>query len=60
MNDAFHVDMEKLMSLHRFGDVLDDAIKSVGSETVELVPDRGALDSSGRHWYGSRCHMRNK
>ena len=60
MNDAFHVDMEKLMSLHRFGDVLDDAIKSVGSETVELVPDRGARDSIGRHWYGSRCHMRNK
>lgn len=50
-------DAEALKSLHRFGDELEEAVRSIASEFVDFVPARNAADSIGKHWYGMRCNM---
>ena len=60
MADAFTANIEALQSLHRFGDVYEDAINSIESDVVAFTPLRTARDSIGRHWYGMRCKMECK
>jgi len=51
-----HINIEAMQSLHRFGDILENAIETIESDIVRLVPDRESPDCIGRHWYGMRCH----
>lgn len=60
MEEKFSVNVEALQSLHRFGDIYEDAINSIESEKVSFTPIRTARDSIGRHWYGMRCKMECK
>lgn len=53
--DRLHIDMKALESMHRFGDILADAIESIDSKTVSFQVIRDAKDCIGRHWYGLRC-----
>lgn len=57
MNEKAKLDIEALRSLHRFGDIFEQAINAIDSPLVELTPQRQAQDSIGRHWYGMRCSM---
>ena len=60
MAEKFTLKIEALQSLHRFGDIYEDAIRSVESNAVSFEPVRTARDSIGRHWYGMRCKMECK
>jgi len=55
--EKYQVDIEAFRSLHRFGDALDLAIRSVNLADCLFTPARQANDSIGRHWYGTRCHF---
>ncbi len=55
--EKLHVDITALSSLHRFGDVLEEAINTVQSDLVEMKAVRDARDCIGRHWYGMRCQV---
>lgn len=60
MAKAFTANIEALQSLHRFGDIYEDAIRSIESDVATFTPVRSARDSIGRHWYGMRCKMECK
>lgn len=60
MANEFFADISALQSLHRFGDIYEDALRSIQSEIVTFEPMRAAKDSIGRHWYGMRCKMECK
>lgn len=60
MEEAMCINIPALRSLHRFGDIFEEAIRQIQSTQVELVPDRSARDGIGRHWYGMRCHVTSK
>jgi len=49
------LNVEALQSMHRFGDILEDAIGCIHSELAEFAAIRDAKDCIGRHWYGMRC-----
>jgi hypothetical protein len=51
------LNVEALRSMHRFGDILEDAIKSIKSDAAEFSVIREAKDCIGRHWYGMRCKV---
>lgn len=53
--ERLHIDMKALESMHRFGDILADAIESIDSQTAGFQVIRDAKDCIGRHWYGLRC-----
>lgn len=53
--DKLNLNTDALSSLHRFGDVLEEAVCCVESDLVKLQPVRDAADCIGRHWYGMRC-----
>ena len=55
--EKLNVNIEALSSLHRFGDILEEAVRSVESDLVKLQPVRDAADCIGRHWYGMRCRV---
>lgn len=55
--ERLHVDIKALESMHRFGDVLADAIESIQSKTAAFEVIRDAKDCIGRHWYGLRCRV---
>lgn len=55
--DRLHIDMKALESMHRFGDILADAIESIQSDTACFQVIRDAKDCIGRHWYGLRCRV---
>lgn len=55
--ERLHIDMKALESMHRFGDVLADAIESIQSEIAVFEVIRDAKDCIGRHWYGLRCRV---
>jgi len=54
------MDIKALQAMHRFGDTLESAIKSINSDIAEFVPIRDARDCIGRHWYGLRCQVTDK
>lgn len=54
------IDIRALQSLHRFGDIFEQAALSISSEIAELQPLRQATDSIGRHWYGMRCAVTSR
>ncbi|MEG1012389.1 MAG: hypothetical protein RSD27_08920 [Ruthenibacterium sp.] len=56
-NDKMQINVNALRSLHRFGDIYEEAIAGVCSDTVEMTADRTSQDCIGRHWYGMRCRM---
>lgn len=43
--------------MHRFGDILEEAILGIQSETAEFQVIRDAKDCIGPHWYGLRCRV---
>lgn len=55
--ESLYLDMNALRGMHRFGDVMEDAVKSIDSDIVELTADRNSHDCIGRHWYGMRCQV---
>lgn len=55
--EKLHVDIAALSSLHRFGDILEEAIAGVRSDMVQMQAVRDAGDCIGRHWYGMRCRV---
>lgn len=57
MAEKLHIDIDALESMHRFGDILSDAIESIQSDLAEFRVIRDAKDCIGRHWYGVRCQV---
>lgn len=55
--DKLHIDIQALSSMHRFGDILADAIGSIQSDIAGFQVIRDAKDCIGRHWYGLRCRV---
>ncbi len=55
--ERLHIDINALESMHRFGDILADAIESIKSDKAEFQVIRDAKDCIGRHWYGLRCRV---
>ncbi len=53
--DKAQINVEALRSLHRFGDLFEQAVCTVQSDLVELSPLRQAPDSNGPYWCGMRC-----
>jgi len=53
--EKLNLDLEALKSMHRFGDILEDAISGIHSDIAEFTAIRDARDCIGRHWYGMRC-----
>lgn len=60
MEPSLHIDITAMQSLHRFGDIYEEAVKSIDSALVSFTPLRSAKDCIGRHWYGMRCKMESK
>lgn len=55
--EKLHIDIKSLESMHRFGDILEDAILGIRSEIAEFQVIRDARDCIGPHWYGLRCRV---
>lgn len=55
--EKLHVDIKALESMHRFGDILEEAILGIQSEIAEFQVIRDAGDCIGPHWYGLRCRV---
>lgn len=55
--ERLNINIEALESMHRFGDILADAIGSIESDKAEFQVIRNAKDCIGRHWYGLRCRV---
>ena len=55
--ERLNINIEALESMHRFGDILADAIGSIESDKAEFQVIRDAKDCIGRHWYGLRCRV---
>lgn len=51
------INLDALRSMHRFGDILTQAVQSINSPLVELEVLRDPADCIGRHWYGVRCWL---
>lgn len=56
--ERLHIDIGALESMHRFGDILADAIESIESGSALFQVCREAKDCIGRHWYGLRCKVK--
>lgn len=54
------LNINALQSMHRFGDILEDAIAGIQSDTADFTAIRDAKDCIGRHWYGMRCGVKCK
>ncbi len=53
--ERLNLNLDALKSMHRFGDILEDAIGGINSDIAEFTAIRDAKDCIGRHWYGMRC-----
>lgn len=60
MKDKMKIDVPALRSLHRFGDIYEEAVLAAQSDLVAFTPDRASKDCIGPHWYGLRVHMECK
>ncbi len=60
MSENMKIDVPALRSLHRFGDIYEQAILAADSDLVRFAPERSAKDCIGPHWYGLRVHMECK
>lgn len=58
--DNLCMDLPALLSMHRFGDAYEQAIREVESDLVSLEVLRQAADSIGPHWYGMRVQVTTK
>ncbi len=54
------LNIKALQSMHRFGDILEEAITGIQSDIAEFSAIRDAKDCIGRHWYGMRCGVKSK
>lgn len=55
--ESLNLNINALRGMHRFGDIMEDAIKSIDSEIASLEAIRDSRDCIGRHWYGMRCQV---
>lgn len=55
--DRLCFDLTALLSMHRFGDAYEQAIREVQSDLVSCEVLRQAPDSIGPHWYGMRVRV---
>lgn len=60
MAEKMSVSIPALRSLHRFGDIYEEAILAAQSDWAAFTPDRQNRDCIGPHWYGLRVHMECK
>lgn len=55
-----YVKIDELQSLHRFGDVFEEAAKQLDSDLYQTEVLRNAPDAIGQHWYGMRLKVKSK
>lgn len=58
--DKLNFNLSALLSMHRFGDAYEQAIREVESELVSCEVLRQAPDAIGPHWYGMRVRVTTK
>lgn len=60
MAENMSIRVPALRSLHRFGDIYEEAVLAAESEWATFAPDRQSRDCIGPHWYGLRVRMECK